>query len=91
MAMFNHLQRLFYFPSEIAGKNTPEQTEGNGRNPFVKIGDQIKLHTRSGTYRVLEIEEGYFVVTGITYKWFIKSVLEFECKWSEFRCWSRKV
>lgn len=61
------------------------------QNPFVKIGDRVKLHSRSGTYRVLDIQPDHFTAIDITSHWFSRKAKDITCSWDEFKGWSRKV
>lgn len=90
MTNFNNLIKIHYFPFATAGQTAGGDAEQGGRNPFVKIGDQIKLHSRHGTYRVLEITDGYFRVSVVRSGWLIRNSHEYKCAWNDFRCWSRK-
>lgn len=56
-------------------------------NTFALNGDLIKPHSKSGAYRVQEIEDSFFV-SFITYKRFFRSLKKYKCSWDDFRCWS---
>ncbi|GAB3349878.1 hypothetical protein GCM10027566_06580 [Arachidicoccus ginsenosidivorans] len=91
MAKFNQLPAFLYSPVEVSGYSDNKDTGNNFRNPFVNLGDKIKLHSKSGTYKIVELDDWSFTVTDINHKWFIKRMKQYKCTWDDFRCWARKV
>ena len=86
-----YLSSFQYSPTHnTPGSEMDVNLHGN-RNPFVKIGDRVKLHSRNGSYRVLATENDHFVVADLNHHWFSHTRKDIKCTWDEFKGWSRKV
>lgn len=80
--------QMNYAPLELSGYGAFAMEPSSNRNPFVKIGDKVKLFSQHGTFRVLNITDTYFVVSNKKSTWFIKRIYEYKCGWEDFRGWA---
>lgn len=82
--------RFQFAPVEINSYSSFIESNINNKNPFVKVGDSVKLHSRKGAFRVIEIDNNFFVVSFVKTRFFIKTVVELRCSWVDFRGWVKK-
>lgn len=74
--------------NELSDPGTGPLTKSSEVNPFLKIGDKIRLHSRHGEFYVLSINEIGFTVSEIRHG-SVKGKL-LECPWNDFRNWSKR-
>lgn len=63
------------------------QTKAGTPNPFVKIGDKIKIHSHSGPFIVDSISNGGFVVKHYSKRMNREKLIY--CTWDDFRNWCK--